>query len=146
MVLQLRGWLPNEIGGVYWVYLDNPYFSPYVPIYAGNLSTHETYQIYDPNKYDEKSARWAIDFVDNMANLKFQSAIKDVWAVRDPFEEKIFTGQSKVEEEAMNLYKKNPKAAQEYLTNYSNGLMNDVTKMFIDLRNLMIVKYTNNQE
>jgi dipeptidase len=146
MVLQLRDWLPNEIGGVYWVYLDNPYFSPYVPIYAGNLSVAETYNIYDPNKYDEKSARWAIDFVDNLANLKFQLAIKDVWAVRDPFEEKIFTGQSKIEEEAMKLYKKNPKAAQEYLTNYSNGLMNDVTKMFIDLRNLMIVKYTNNQE
>ena len=35
MVCQLRGWLPDPVGGVYWVYLDNPYFSPYVPIYAG---------------------------------------------------------------------------------------------------------------
>ena len=146
MVCQLRGWLPNEIGGVYWVYLDNPYFSPYVPIYAGNLSVAETYSIYDPNKYDEKSARWAIDFVDNLANLKFQEISKDVQAIRNPFENEMFTKQTQIEMEAQKLYKKNPKEAQEYLTSYSNGLMNKVTEMYIGLRNSVITKYTNNQE
>jgi len=146
MVLQLRGWLPNEIGGVYWVYLDNPYFSPYVPIYTGNLSVEDSYKTYDPNKYSEKSARWAIDFVDNLANLKFQSIAKDVREVRDPFEAMMFENQKSVEEEAMKLYKKNPKKAQEYLTEYSNGLMADVTKMFIELRNQIITDYTNNHE
>jgi dipeptidase len=146
MVLQLRDWLPNEIGGVYWVYLDNPYFSPYVPIYAGNLSTHESYQIYDPNQYSERSARWAIDFVDNLANLKFQAIANDVRKVRTPFEAKMFENQKALEDEAMKLYKKDPKAAQEYLTNYSNGLMNDVTQMFLDLRNQIITDYTNNHE
>jgi dipeptidase len=146
MVLQLRAWLPNEIGGVYWVYLDNPYFSPYVPIYAGNLSIHESYKIYDPNKYDEKSARWAIDFVDNLANLKFQNIAEDVRTIRTPFEENIFNNQAAIENEALELYKNNPEAAQEFLTNYSNKLMNDVTKMFIDLRNEIITNYTNNHE
>jgi len=146
MVLQLRDWLPNEIGGVYWVYLDNPYFSPYVPIYTGNLSTHESYQIYDPNQYSEKSARWAIDFVDNLANLKFQSVAEDVKEVRNPFEAKMFENQENIEKEALKLYKKDPKKAQEYLTNYSNGLMSDVTQMFLELRNQIITDYTNNHE
>ncbi|NVO11678.1 MAG: C69 family dipeptidase [Bacteroidales bacterium] len=146
MVMQLRGWLPNEIGGVYWVYLDNPYFSPYVPIYSGNLSVAETYNTYDPNKYDEKSARWAIDFVDNLANLRFQDIAKDVRAVRDPFEADMFNNQKTIEDEALALYKKAPNLAREYLTNYSNGKMNRVTEMFIDLRNQIITKYTNNHE
>jgi len=146
MVLQLRGWLPNEIGGVYWVYLDNPYFSPYVPIYAGNLSVHDSYSTYDPNRYDEKSARWAIDFVDNLANLKFQAIAADVRAVRSPFEAKIFENQAAVETEALKLYKKNPQSAQEYLTGYTNGLMSDVTAMFLGLRNQIITNYTNNHE
>ncbi len=146
MVLQLRDWLPDAIGGVYWVYLDNPYFSPYVPIYAGNLSVDESYKTYDPNKYDEKSARWAIDFVDNLANLKFQDAIKDVRAVREPFEEKIFSSRKEVEGKALKLYKEDPEKAKEYLTEYSNGLMQDVTQMFLDLRNELITKYTNNHE
>ncbi|MDD2284971.1 MAG: C69 family dipeptidase [Paludibacter sp.] len=146
MVLQLRNWLPNEIGGVYRVYLDNPYFSPYVPIYAGNISIHESYQIYDPHQYDEKSARWAIDFVDNLANLRFQSIAEDVRKVRDPFEAKIFEEQEKIEQEALKLYQKSPEKAQEYLTNYSNGLMNEVTRMFLELRNQIITDYTNNHE
>ena len=146
MVMQLRSWLPNELGGVYWVYLDNPYFSPYVPIYSGNLSVAETYNIYDPNQYDEKSARWAIDFVDNLANLRFQSVIKDVWAVRDPFEAELFNNQAKVEDEALAIFKKDPKLAREFLTNYTNGKMNMVTAMFLKLRNDIIVKYTNNHE
>ena len=146
MVLQLRDWLPDDIGGVYWVYLDNPYFSPYVPIYAGNLSVDDTYKTYDPDVYDERSARWAIDFVDNMANLKFQKIAKDVQEVRDPFEDEIFNNQKTIEDEALKLYKKKPKLAQNYLTDYSNGLMMDVTDMFLNLRNDIIVNYTNNHE
>ncbi|RPH34216.1 MAG: peptidase [Bacteroidales bacterium] len=146
MVMQLRGWLPNEIGGVYWVYLDNPYFSPYVPIYSGNLSVAETYNTYNPDKYDEKSARWAIDFVDNLANLSFQSIAKNVRTIRDPFEAEMFNNQKSIEDEALALYKKDPKSAQEFLTNYSNGKMNRVTEMFLNLRDQIITKYTNNHE
>jgi dipeptidase len=146
MVLQLRSWLPNEMGGVYWVFLDNPYFSPYVPIYTGNLSVAACYTIYNPKKYDEKSARWAIDFVDNLANLKFQAVIQDVLAVRNPFEAEIFANQEKIEAHALDLLKKNPKKGREFLTDYTNNKMNQVTAMFLELRNSIISKYTNNIE
>lgn len=89
---------------------------------------------------------WAIDFVDNLANLKFQNIVEDVRTVRTPFEEDIFNNQQSVEDEALKLYKVNPKLAQDYLTNYSNGLMKDVTEMFLELRNQIIVNYTNNLE
>jgi dipeptidase len=146
MVMQLRDWLPDAIGGVYWVYLDNPYFSPYVPIYAGNLSVAETYNIYDPEKYDERSARWAIDFVDNLANLQFRDIAADVRAVRDPFENEIFAGQEKTEKEALEMYKKDPASARKFLTDYSDGKMNRVTEMFLELRDQIITRYTNNRE
>jgi len=146
MILQLRDWLPDEIGGVYWVFLDNPYFSPYVPIYTGNLSVAECYKTYNPDKYEEKSARWAIDFVDNLANLKFQNIAEDVRAVRTPFEDKMFNEQKNIEDKALAIYKNNPAESQQYLTDYSNGLMDEVTKMFIALRNHIITKYTNNHE
>ena len=146
MVMQLRDWLPDAIGGVYWVYLDNPYFSPYVPIYAGNLSVAETYNIYDPEKYDERSARWAIDFVDNLANLQFRDIASDVRVVRDPFEAEIFAGQEKTEKDALEMYKKDPAAARKFLTEYSDGKMNRVTEMFLELRDQIITRYTNNRE
>jgi dipeptidase len=146
MIAQLRDWLPDPIGGVYWIFIDNPYIGPYVPMYAGNLSTDESYQVYDPENYDERSARWAFDFVDNLARLKFQSAIEDVRAVRDPFEEKMFAGQAAVEQEALARHEKDPQAAREYLTAYSNGLMREATGLYVGLRNQLIVKYSNNRE
>ncbi len=146
MVCQLRSWLPDAIGGIYWVYLDNPYFSPYVPMYAGAQTTASCYQIYDPEQYSEKSARWAIDFVDNLAGLKFQQAITDVRALRDPWEEAIFQRQDSIDTEAVRLYGKNVKKAQEYLTKYCNGLQEEVLVMFQRLRNELITKYTNNRE
>ena len=146
MVAQLRSWLPNEIGGIYWVYLDNPYVSPYVPIFFGNLSVDKSYNIYNPKKYQKESARWAIDFVENLAKLKFQEAIKDIRAKRKPFEDKIFKDLENIEKKALKLHKKSSRSVKKYLTNYSNGLMKNVVKMFYDLRNELIVKYTNNNE
>jgi dipeptidase len=106
----------------------------------------ETYNIYDPEKCDEKSARWAIDFVDNLANLRFQDIAKDVKAVRDPFETEMFTNQKQLEEEALALYKKDPATARKFLTDYTNTKMNRVTEMFLDLRDQIITRYTNNRE
>mgnify|MGYP001815569100 FL=1 len=146
MIAQLRDLLPDAIGGVYWIFLDNPYVGPYVPMYAGNLSTHESYQVYDPEQYDERSARWAFDFVDNLASLKFQEAIVDVRAKREPFEQEMFERQAELEKEALALYEKDPQAARAFLTEYSNGLMGQATAMYLQLRNELIVKYTNNQE
>ncbi|MGD9020953.1 MAG: C69 family dipeptidase [Lysobacterales bacterium] len=146
MIAQLRGWLPDAIGGVYWIFLDNPYVGPYVPMYAGNLSTHESYQVYNPEEYDERSARWAYDFVDNLASLKFQHAIEDIRAKRDPWEQAMFDNQLDIEKEALALYEDDPRVARQYLTDYSNGLMEQATKMYVGLRNELIVNYTNNQE
>ena len=146
MIAQLRGWLPDAIGGVYWIFVDNPYVGPYVPMYAGNLSVHESYRIYDPEQYDERSARWAFDFVDNLLNLKFQAAIEDVRAVREPFEAGMFERQAEIEAAALERYEADPQAARAYLTEYSNGLMAEATGLYVGLRNELIVKYTNNRE
>ena len=79
MIAQLRGWLPDPIGGIYWVFLDKAYTSPYVPIYAGTQEIAECYKNFDPTTYSSASACWAIDFVDNLLYLKWQEAVKDLW-------------------------------------------------------------------
>jgi dipeptidase len=146
MVCQLRSWLPDAIGGLYWVYQDNPFISPYVPIYAGCSDTAPSYQTYDPEKYSDQSARWTIDFVDNLCNLRFQDAIKEVLARRQPFEDKIFIDQEKVEKEALRLFAINPKKAKAYLTAYCRDLMEKVPPMYIEIRNRLITAFTNNRE
>jgi len=146
MVCQLREWLPDAIGGVYWVYLDNPYFSPYVPIYAGVTETAECYQIYHPDHYSDQSARWTIDFVDNLAGLRFQKAIEVVRSARDPWEAQIFSRQDSIETEAAKRYKKNSHAGRAFLTRYCEDLQRQVPVLFIRLRETLISQFTNNRE
>ncbi len=146
MVCQLRGWLPAAIGGLYWLYQDNPYISPYVPIYAGCSDTAPSYQVFDPGKYSDASARWTIDFVDNLCNLNFQDATREVLAMRQPFEDKIFADQEKIEKEALRLHTGNPRKAKAYLTAYCRKLMENVPPLYIEIRNRLISKFTNNRE
>ena len=145
MIAQLRSWLPDPIGGIYWVFLDNAYTSPYVPIYAGTQETADCYKNFDPATYSNQSACWAIDFVDNMLYLKWQEAVKDLREVRDPYEEQLFSEREKVDNDALALYKKSPDKALEYLTEYSKAKMESVLEMYNRLHDTLIVKYSNSR-
>lgn len=146
MVAQLRSWLPDPIGGVYWFYLDNQHTSTYVPIYAGVQKISPLYKTYDPDKFSENSARWAIDFVDNLLYLKWQEGIKDLRKVRDALEGEFFKELAGIDARALKLYKKSPKKAKKFLTGYTRERMERIVRMYKDLRNLLIVKYTNNKQ
>ncbi len=146
MVCQLRSWLPDAIGGVYWVYLDNPYISPYVPVYAGCSDTAPGYQLYDPENYSDRSARWAIDAVDNLCNLRFQEASKLVQEMRAPFEDRIVAGQERVEREALALHARDPRKAKAFLTEYCRRLMEEVPPLYIRMRERLLTRFTNNRE
>jgi dipeptidase len=145
MIAQLRGWFPDPIGGIYWVFLDNAYTSAYVPIYTGTREIANCYKNFDPTTYNNQSACWAIDFVDNLLYLKWQEAVKDLWAVRDPFEEQLFLERDSIDQEALVRYREDPDRALEYLTGYSQGKMNEVLTLYNDLHDRLIVKYSNSR-
>jgi dipeptidase len=145
MVAQLRSWLPDPIGGVYWLYLDNQYVSTYVPIYAGVDKISPYYTTYDPDQFAENSARWLIDFVDNLLYLRWQEAIKDLRTLRDPLEAGFFQRLKDSDAKAMDLYKQDPSQAQAYLSLITSERMDAVIEMYKKLRVLLITKYTNNR-
>lgn len=142
MVAQLRSWLPAAIGGVYWLYVDNPHVSTYVPIYAGVQKISPLYKTYDYAEFSEESARWAVDFVEKLLHLKWQSAIQDLRNVRDPLEQSFFSQQADIENRALDLYKKNPEQAKEFLTTLTWERMQKVVEMYRKLRLVLLTKYT----
>jgi dipeptidase len=145
MIAQLRGWLPDPVGGIYWVFLDNAYTSAYVPIYAGTRKIATCYKNFDPTTYSNLSACWAIDFVDNLLYLKWQEAVKDLWEVRDPFEEQLFSERDSIDARAVELFSRDPEAAADYLTAYTLGKMEEVLDIYNDLHDRLIVKYSNSR-
>jgi len=146
MIAQLRSWLPDAIGGIYWVYQDNQFTSPYVPIYAGTQKIHNSYKNYNPEKYNPKSARWAIDFVDNIMYLRWQDAYKDLVEMRKPLQDSFFENISIIDAKAQELYNKDPKKACDFLTKKCDENMQRVLDLYTEIRNVLITKYTNNKQ
>lgn len=142
MVAQLRSWLPDAVGGVYWFYVDNPYVSAYVPVYAGVTDVSPLYKTYDYNEFSEDSARWAVDFVEKLMLLRWQSAVKDLKEARDPVENGFFSGQAEVDQKAAELLQKDQARAAEYLTDLTISRMERIVQLFRDLRKKLLTKYT----
>jgi dipeptidase len=115
-------------------------------MYAGVTDVAECYKNYDKENFSENSMRWVVDFVDNLLYLRWQEAVKDLRAVRDPMEQRFFDEQEAVDKKFEELYKKNPKKAKEYITNLTIERQNEALKMFQDLRITLITKYTNNKQ
>ncbi|MEJ6004298.1 C69 family dipeptidase [Paucibacter sp. AS339] len=85
-ICQLRKTLPNDVGGVYWLALGNPLVSTWVPMHIGIEAVHASFNRYDPTQFDEDSARWCIEFVDNLMQLRFQQALPLLSEMREAFE------------------------------------------------------------
>jgi dipeptidase len=141
MVAQLRGWLPDAVGGIYWFYVDNPFVSPYVPVYAGVTDVSPLYKTYDFTEYNEDSARWAVDFVEKLMLLRWQAAVKDLRDARDPVEESFFADQAAVDAKVAALAKTDPAAAAKYLTKLTVDRMEKLVAIYRKLRKTLLVKY-----
>ncbi len=146
MVAQLRHWLPDAIGGVYWVYQDNQTPGIYAPIYAGVTELNPVIKTYNPEQFDANSLRWAIDFVDNLLYLKWQEAYADVKPQRDALEAQFRSEMRELEAEAAKLYKKNPEKAKALLTNWTWEKMDEMMALYTKMRYELITKYTNNKQ
>jgi len=142
MVAQLRSWLPDAVGGIYWFYVDNPFVSPYVPVYAGVTDVSSLYQTYDYAQFSDDSARWVVDSVEKLMLLRWQPAVKDLKAARDPVEQGFFAGQEEVDARALKLMKTNPAGAVKYLTDLTVSRMEELVKIYRNLRKKLITKYS----
>lgn len=142
MVAQLRAWLPDAVGGIYWFYVDNPFVSAYLPVYAGVADVSPLYKTYDYNAFSEDSARWAVDFVEKLMLLRWQPAVKDLRDARDPVENAFFDEQAGVDLKAQELLKTGGPAARKYLTDLTISRMERVVRLFRDLRKTLLTKYS----
>ena len=82
---------------------------------------------------------------DDVVNWRYQEAIKDLEAVRNPIEDEFFKNQPEVEKKAMELYKKNPAEAEKFLTDYTIECMDKAEKAYWELNFTSIAKYINNR-
>ena len=117
-LIQLRSWLPNEVGGVAWVALDNPGESPRFPIFAGNTELPQLLQVCGQHSDRDDAALWHYRKANRLATVRWGTYRKTLEPMRDYFTKKGQRELPFVESTWQQLNSSDPKAAQEMLNGY----------------------------
>ena len=141
-IIQLRNWLPDEIGGVEWLAMDNVATSVYVPIYGSVTDLPEEYKTPGRvNGFTMKSAWWIFNRTGTLAAQRWGDMHKDVDAVWEPIQAQFLNEVQEMDKNALKLYKTDPEKAIQSLTDYSSKQGKMVMDRCIELGDFLWTKY-----
>jgi dipeptidase len=137
---QLRGWMPNPIGGLIWAGIGEGATAGRIPWYSGISKTPESYNIgtrlkrdrQNPQayiRYDEKSAYWNFRIVTNLVNLFYTATKDEIIPAWRKWEETNYKLQGAIEKTALEIYKDDPELAVEFITTYSCAKASEAVEM-----------------
>ncbi|MDR3046845.1 MAG: C69 family dipeptidase [Bacteroidales bacterium] len=120
-ILQCRSFLPDEVGGLCWLALDNVASSIYVPFYASIKDFPETYKTCGRETgFSQKAAWWAFNRLGTIAAKRWGDMSKVVDAAWKPMQAEFFAKQSEIERNVLQLLQNNKREeAINFLTKYS---------------------------
>lgn len=119
-VIQLRDWLPDAVGGVAWIALDNPGQSPRIPIFSGTTVLPDSYAVDGQLRYDENAAVWNFRRANKLATVKWDETRGDIEKARRHFVKKGVEEMPFVEKRYNEiLAAEGQEAAEEFLTGYT---------------------------
>lgn len=75
-VTQLRGWLPDAVGGICWLSVDNPGQSPRVPVFSGTTVLPRAYWDCGQKQYKPDCALWQFRRANKLATVAWQRTKK----------------------------------------------------------------------
>ncbi len=121
-IIQCRDWLPNEIGGVVWLAMDNVASSIYIPVYCSVIDLPESYKTPGrPIGYTTESAWWAFNRLGTLTAQRWGEMSRDIDAVWNPWQQQLFDEQAEIENQALEMYDpKMPEETRKFLNDYTN--------------------------
>lgn len=149
-IVQLRDWLPDEIGGRLFFSFDIPRLSPRIPIYAGNIDLPKSFEIDNQDHFSRDAAGWSFRRANRLAIVKWGEGKKIIEPVVAEYEDKLFDEAEYIENRALELWKKDEENAKngiesnlcrEFLTQYSNDFARATMNKWWELGDELWVKF-----
>ena len=142
-VAQSRNWLPDAIGGIIWWGVDDASGTVYMPMYSSITRIPENFKVGNGSmmEWSETSGFWIFNQVENFAYSAWDRIHPDIVKVQTKLENQFIEDIPAVDAGAKVLYAKNPKAAVEYLTTYSNSMASKTFKTWKNLYHFLFMKY-----
>ena len=134
-VIQLRDWLPDEVGGVAYFSFDNPAQSPRIPIYAGSTQLPEGFEVCGQHRYRQDAAIWPYRETNRLATINWDKTRKLIEDEVAYYESEMMKNNTTVEQEAAQLIKEGKKEeAENLLNNYTQKFASATSKTWSDLK------------
>jgi dipeptidase len=118
---QTKAWLPDPIKGISWYGYGAPDTAYLVPLWPAMESLPLFYKT--GNRFEDfrrDSGWWVSSYVQQMAELRYSSAIKDIRAFRQPKMDMLYIVTPQVQEIAAQMYRSgNDKGALALIHNYA---------------------------
>ena len=142
-ISQMRSWLPNPIGGIYWFGVDDAGSCVYVPFYCGIKKAPRSWMegYGEILGYKDDAAFWVFNRVAHFIYLFYDRVIDDVRKNQSYLENKFFNYQTAIELAAINLYEQDTELARDFLTDYSVNMAQNVIEHWQNFGNFLLVKY-----
>ncbi len=142
-VTQSRAWLPAPVGGIIWFGFDDTFSTVYVPMYCGIRRVPASFGrgAGTWNQFSWDSAFWVFNFVANWAYSRYSDMIGDVQAVQRELEGKFLALQPELEAAALELHRRSPEQARDYLTAYCVREGDEATARWRKLGEFLVWKY-----
>ncbi|KWW31241.1 MAG: secreted peptidase [bacterium P3] len=103
-VAQLRGRMPDAVGGVCWFSVDNPGQSPRIPVFAGTTRLPDAFGRCGQKRYDPNSLLWQYRKANKLATLAWQRTKKEMTDTLLHRQQAAFDGLRKLESDVQLYY------------------------------------------
>ena len=151
-VIQLRNWLPNDIGYVLWFAPRRPCIQPFIPLYFGITAFPSSFEKESYKNAESDHFKKDQDFkksFPNQASLVFYDyaemidknyglKINNIKKYKDSIQKILFNNQTVFEQNVLEVYKKDKEKARSLLTEYSskyaNLILADTKQKLIDYK------------
>lgn len=126
LVGQLRNWLPDAVGGVFWFGCDDANMIAYVPVYCCTNKVPKAFDRATANAmtFNAESAFWLCNMVSNFVYPRYSALIGDLRVAQTELEDYYEAEQSEVDKKALALSEKSRvKYLSELTATYTDKMM-----------------------
>ncbi len=142
-VAQMRSWLPDPIGGLFWFSVDDAANSVYVPIYCGITRPPETYKEGNGSmiRWSDNSAFWVFNLVANLAYTRYDTIHKEIEKVQQNLENHYIAYTPYIDNAAKAMYENNKQLAIDFITDYSCNTADNLVMRWKQFFTYLFMKY-----
>lgn len=122
-IIQLRNWLPDEVGGIAYFAFDNPAQTPRIPIYCGETELPDGFDVCGQHRYREDAAIWSYRETNRIATINWHKT-------RHLLEPLVLDYQKVMMKECREIEKKAADLIKEGKKDEAVKMLNEFTEFF----------------